>query len=288
MYLTYPLRHISIRVPWHDTAWDGRVCSKPSLNGACLKLKRIGQTRDDAAEEAVAGKSLKDLPQEKWPCCVAERVGFMAPFEYTRTANHPYNRGPESSHGHFAETALRHPPYSAAAIPFGWLLEDEMSKLGEEHGLDVQAEREPDLGFDNNWVQDHENQKALLDCFAGHLRPEKSLCFFYAKKVSFVEDYGARRVLIGVGRVQHVSPCVEYNYTTKNLKGKLRSVLWERMVQHSIRPNFKDGFSVSGGSALSIVLNDRLFSHHPHPRTRSIDGGPSRNACRDRKDRQAV
>jgi hypothetical protein len=36
----YPLRHISIRVPWHDTGWDGQVCAAPRLNGACLKLKR--------------------------------------------------------------------------------------------------------------------------------------------------------------------------------------------------------------------------------------------------------
>jgi len=253
---TYPLRHVSIRVPWHDTGWDGRVCANPRLNGACLKLKRIGQNRDDAAEEAVAGKSLKDLPQEKWPCCVPERVAFMAPFEYTRMANHPYNRGPESSHGHFDETPLRHPPYSAAAVPFAWMLVDEMAKLGEEHALDVQAEREPDLGFENNWIQDHENQRALLDCFAGHLRPEQSLCFFYAKKVPSVEDYGASRVLIGVGRVQHVAPCVEYKYTTKDLKNKLRSVLWERMVQHSIRPDFKDGFILPYHAALQKAAGD--------------------------------
>jgi len=74
--MTYPLRHISIRVPWHDTAWDGRVCAAPRLNGACLKLRRIAEDRDDAAEEAVAGKSLKDLPQKKWPACMSERVGF--------------------------------------------------------------------------------------------------------------------------------------------------------------------------------------------------------------------
>jgi hypothetical protein len=49
-----PLRHMSIRVPWDDTGRDGRVCSAPHLNGACLKLKRIAQNRDDAAEEAVA------------------------------------------------------------------------------------------------------------------------------------------------------------------------------------------------------------------------------------------
>jgi hypothetical protein len=122
------------------------------------------------------------------------------------------------------------------------MLVDEMAKLGEEQSLDVQAEREPDLGFENSWIQDHENQGALLDCFAGHLRPKQSLCFFYAKKVPLVEDYDARRVLIGVGRALHVAPCVEYRYTTTNLKNKLGSMLYGRIVQHSIRPDFKDGF----------------------------------------------
>jgi hypothetical protein len=39
--MDYPMRHISIRVPWHDTGWDGRVCAAPHLNGACLKLRRM-------------------------------------------------------------------------------------------------------------------------------------------------------------------------------------------------------------------------------------------------------
>jgi len=251
--MTYALRHISIRVPWHDTGWDGRVCAKPRLNGACLKLKRIGQERDDAAEEAVAGQSLVDLPQEKWPCCVTERMAFMAPFEYVRTANHPYKRTSEGSHGHFDETPLRHPAYSAPAVPFAWMLREAMEELGEEYGLDVQAEREPDLGFSTQWIQDRDNQKALLDCFCDHLKPKQSLCFFYAKQVPFVEDSGARRILIGVGRVLHVSPCVEYKYTTRNLKGKLRSMLWERMVQHSIRPDFKDGFILPYHAALEMA-----------------------------------
>lgn len=257
--MNFPLRHVSIRVPWHDTGWDGRVCANPKLNSSCLKLKRIGESRDDAAEERVKGKSLEVLPQDEWPCCVAERVGFMAPFEFTRTVNHPYNRGPECAHGHFAPTALRHPKYTAAAVPFGWMLADEMARLGEEYNLDVDAEREPDLGFDNNWVQDHQNQRALSECFTGHLRPEESLCFFYAKQVPFVEDYGARRVLIGVGRVQHVGACVEYAYTTKDLKDKLRSILWERMIQHSIRPNFKDGFLLPYHAAIEKSLDDPEF-----------------------------
>jgi hypothetical protein len=257
--MNYPLRHISIRVPWHDTAWDGRVCAAPRLNGSCLKLKRIAEDRDDAAEEAVAGKRLNELPQEKWPACAAERMGFMAPFEYVRMADHPYNRGPETSHGHFKPTPLRHPPYSAAVVPFAWLLREAIETVGQEHELDVQAEREPDLGFKTQWVQEHLNQTALLDCFAGHLKPEQSLCFFYAKQVPFVEDAAGGRILIGVGRVLHVGAAQEYAYTTKDLQGKLRSMLWERMVQHSIRPDFKDGFLLPYHAAVARAAEDPEF-----------------------------
>lgn len=257
--MNYPLRHISIRVPWHDTGWDGRVCAAPRLNGACLKLNRIAEERDDAAEEAVAGERLDELPQAKWPACAAERMGFMAPFEVVRMANHPYNRGPETSHGHFKETPLRHPPYSAAAVPFAWLLSEAMTTLGEEYALDVKAEREPDLGFKTQWVQEHLNQSALLDCFAGHLKPERSLCFFYAKQVPFVEDAGAARILIGVGRVKHVGALQEYAYTTRDLNSKLRSMLWERMIQHSIRPDFEDGFLLPYHAAIARAAEDPEF-----------------------------
>jgi hypothetical protein len=257
--MDYPLRHVSIRVPWHDTGWDGRVCVAPRLNGACLKLKRIAESRDDAAEESVAGQRFDELPQARWPACVPERVGFMAPFEYVRNANHPYNRGPDSSHGHFKETPLRHPPYSAPAVPFAWMLREAMETLAAEHELDVQAEREPDLGFKTQWIQDHANQTALSDCFAAHLKPERSLCFFYCKQVPFVEDSAGGRILIGVGRVLHVGPAQEYGYTTTNLKGKLRSMLWERMIQHSIRPSFKDGFLLPYHTAIARAAEDSEF-----------------------------
>ncbi|TDR36058.1 UvrD-like helicase family protein [Tahibacter aquaticus] len=183
----------------------------------------------------------------------------MASFEVVRDANHPYNRGPESSHGHFKTTQLRHPKYSAAAVPFAWMLRDAMETLGEEYALDVQGEREPDLGFKTQWVQDHLNQSALLDCFAAHLKPERSLCFFYAKQVPFVEDALGGRVLVGVGRVMHVGDAQEYIYTTDNLEGKLRSMLWERMIQHSIRPDFEDGFLLPYHAAIARAAADPGF-----------------------------
>jgi len=98
-------------------------------------------------------------------------------------------------------------------VPFAWMLKEAMEALGGQHGLDVQPEREPDLGFKTQWIQDYFNQQALLDCFAAHMKPEQSLCFLYAKQVPFIEDANARRILIGVGRVRHVAPPQEYAYT---------------------------------------------------------------------------
>jgi len=250
-----PLRHLSIRVPWHDTGWDGRFCRTPQHNVACLILKQITQKRNDQAEQSLAGQSIKDLKEEDWPCCITERSAFMADFEYVRHANHPYHGIGYKSHQHFARTALRHPPYSAACIPFNWMFSSRLEDLRDEYGLDIGPEYEPevrnqyDQKTETNWVQARDNQVALLDCFFGHVKPEESLAFFYAKQVPFAEEPG--RVLIGVGRVLHIGERTEYRYSVED--PPLRAVLWEHMVQHSIRPRFKDGFILPYHDALEFA-----------------------------------
>ena len=68
-----PLRHLSIRVPWNDTDWTGRVCCKPGDNVSCLILPRIRETRDDAKKIALAGRAWKYLDESQLPACVSER-----------------------------------------------------------------------------------------------------------------------------------------------------------------------------------------------------------------------
>ena len=53
--LSFPIRHVSVRVPWHDRGWEGTVCADPANNSACLKLPRIAENKDEAAEASVAG-----------------------------------------------------------------------------------------------------------------------------------------------------------------------------------------------------------------------------------------
>jgi hypothetical protein len=108
---------------------------------------------------------------------------------------------------------FRHAPYSAAAIPFRWMSRKYAWDLAEEHGLDVDPSREPTEPFwlkDNHWVQNHVNQKFLLDGFSSAIEPDKSLCFFYVKQTPLAED--ERRVIVGVGRVLDTSEVIEYNY----------------------------------------------------------------------------
>jgi hypothetical protein len=62
-----------------------------------------------------------------------------------------------------------------------------------------------------------------------------------------LEDTGGARILIGAERVLHVTRAQEYRYRTKALAGKLRSMMWELMIQHSI-PQGRLPFPLPRGS----------------------------------------
>jgi ATP-dependent exoDNAse (exonuclease V) alpha subunit len=235
-----PLRHISIRVPWNDTGWEGRVCKKPAENIACLILPRIRSSRLDEKENELAGASWQNLPQSELPPCMAEHGQFMSPFEITRQMSHPYAEN-SKAHKHLLPTPYRYASFSAAAVPFNWMLRESAQQKASELELgyqpDIEAQADITMGFKTSWVQEKVNQLIMLDTFLSAIQPEKSLVFFYAKRTPLVDD--PRRVIIGIGRVKHVGDPVEYKYSEA---GALKSILWERNIQHSIRSDFKDGF----------------------------------------------
>lgn len=253
----YPHRHISIRVPWHDSGWNGTICKAPKLNGDCLKLENIARKRKDDAEADLAGQSIENLEPNKWPCCIGERATFMAPFEFIREIKHPYLETSQKTHLHFKPTPLRHSSYSAPAIPYQWLRRENLHNYSRQYDLTVNEEWEPELPFNTGWLQDYRNHQALLDCFFAHIRVEESLCFFYAKQVPFIEDTEGKRVIVGVGRVKRVEPSIEYQYTRP---GNIRSLVWDRMVQHSIRNDFKDGFLLPYHAAIELAQSQPDFS----------------------------
>ena len=229
----YPLKHLSVRVPWHDAGWNGTVCNAPELNGACVKLNKIAGRKDDEREKRNAGKFLKDIPnQEEFPPCIRENATFMANFDMDYEKSHPSH---SPYHEHLVPTPQHYPKFSAPVVPFRWMRLDmfgELQKKYDLYDIEVDESREPDLPYETRWANEAENQEALLNAFSAHLQEEDSLCFFYAQYVPFIEKTDRRQVLIGVGRVKKISDLTEYDMR----KVGEPSWMWERPIQHSIRP----------------------------------------------------
>lgn len=243
--MTATVEHISIRVPWHDTGWIGRVCAAPSNNGSCLALSRIRASRVDTLEDELAGRDWNEA--SVLPPCVRERAGFMRAEEFTAKIDHPYAKSASRAHAELGSLTLRFPKFSAPCIPFRWMRRDACERIAAEHGIDYQPEREEQadelIPFQSGWVQHGENQRAMLDGFFAPVKAP-ALAFFYAKRVPLTEQEG--RVLIGVGRVLHAGEPTQYGGNNP-----LGTVAWECMVQHSIRPGFDDGLLLPYHEALA-------------------------------------
>jgi hypothetical protein len=238
-----PYQHLSVRVPWHDTGWEGSVCADPLANGSCLRLGRIADERDDAQEARLAGRSWAELTEAglRLPPCSAERAGLMSPGSRRVTKEeHPYAAWYEV-YRKFRPTSYELPAYSADCIPFRWMLRESAAEISERYQLPYEAALEDAVDAEAGirstaWVQHGTNQRMLLDAFFSAIEKQRSLFFVYAKESPVSAD--PRRILIGVGRTLEVGHVVPY----KQEAGGFPSVLWERVVRHSIRPAMNDGF----------------------------------------------
>ena len=255
----YELKHISIRVPWHDKKWNGSICDHAKNNSACLVLKNCSENRDDQKETTHSGKYLKDLAESDFPPCVVEGGMFMSSFPFTRLAKHPYAKPTNQYYKHLKPTHIQFPIYSVPSIPFQWMIPENSKAYADEFDLDLDLNLEPNkriqgLEYTKNWIQDYKNQKAILDCFYEHIDPLRSLCFLYAKEVPFVEESG--RVLIGIGKIHSITQSDKYPSDTQS---DFNSMPWEHIVSHSIRSDFSDGFLFPYHEALDYQLEHHNF-----------------------------
>jgi ATP-dependent exoDNAse (exonuclease V) alpha subunit len=253
----YILKHLSVRVPWHDNGWNGSICNNPKANGACLILKNCALNRNDEQEQALAGKLLSDLSEEQYPVCMGERATFMAPFSIHKTLKHPYALSSPNTHGHLKPTRVQFPAFSAAAVPYHWMLKENAKEKTSLYDLNYDDAKEPQLDWASNggdhWVQEIGNQKALLNCFFEHLQEETSLVFFYAKQVPFVEESG--RVLAGVGKINKIIPSEAY----EGSNSRFGAAYWEHMILHSIRKDGKNGVLLPYHAAIEYQAEDPTF-----------------------------
>lgn len=242
--MNIPTRHLSVRVPWHDTAWNGKVCCNPRENGSCMFLARINESKNPDLEEDLASRWLHELDYDQLPPCIGEKVNFMSPHSIYKKVKHPYSKNENNNefYGHYKETAYCYPGYSFSVIPYNWMLKNAKDNTSEKANalqIPYDVNKEPELSFENSWVQQIENQNALLNTFISPIQPNSSLVFIYGKNVPFIDT--TSRILIGVGHISEIGKLTEYEYD-ESMPVTFRSTLWERPVFHTIRDGFANGF----------------------------------------------
>jgi len=229
--------HLTARVAWHDSAWNGTVCLQPSCNSFCAALDRIREERDDAREDKLAGKRWSALDPDELPACKAESGAFMNGDEWTRRFVHPYAgiKKAEETHGHLKATPVKIPPYSTFVVPFAWMLRSEQEAIDER--LPTPLPPDQDSPFASPWVFGRERQEAILKLFSSRLTPGRSLVFFYCKEGQPLGDTISRLVM-GVGRIATLAAPKGYDVAKK----KPTQLMWDLLVRHTIRPDGADGF----------------------------------------------
>lgn len=253
--------HLTARVAWHDSQWNGSVCHKPSCNAFCAALDRIREERDDAREDAIAGKHWNTLDPDELPACKAESGAFMNDEEWSRRFVHPYAaiKKAEESHGHLKPTLVKIPTYSTFVVPFAWMLKSEQKALEER--LPTSLPLDEEAPFNSPWVFGRERQEAILKLFASRITPDRSLVFFYCKEGQPLGDT-ITRLVMGVGRITNVAQPKAYDVS----KNKPTHLMWDLLIRHTIRPDGEDGFLLPyhdylepTGDAAEDVRRERLL-----------------------------
>lgn len=229
--------HLTARVAWHDSRWNGTVCRLPSCNSFCTALDRIRAERNDAREDTLAGKRWSTLGPDELPACKAESGAFMNEEEWSRRFVHPYAgiKKAKETHGHLKPTQVRVPSYATFVVPFAWMLLSEQKAIDER--LPTPLPPNEESPFASPWVFGRERQEAILKLFSSRLTPERSLVFFYCKEGQPLGD-NISRLVMGVGRIAMLSTPNDYEVT----ENKPTQLMWDLLVRHTIRPDGEDGF----------------------------------------------
>ena len=231
------MNHLTLRVAWHDNRWNGEVCRCASENAFCIALKRTRANRRDAQEDGLAGTHFSEIGPVQMPPCAEESGAFMSDRPWPRVIEHPYQKWDTTAatHSHLRPTPITIPEYSTCAIPFAWLLRQNADEV--EARFVERAPGDVDPPVDLAWVFGRTRQEWILEKFFASLTPQESLGFFYTKEGQPISD-SIRRLVVGVGRLTRIHGQVELA-----AEGSKRSFpMWDRIVEHSIRPAGDDGF----------------------------------------------
>ena len=162
----------------------------------------------------------------------------MSSREWWQEREHPYAtvKATRDTHAHLLPTRIRMPAYSTLATPFWWMLQQNQEHVDARSPEPLPPDDE--APFHSAWVFGRARQEAIGDLFFGRLTAGSSLVVFYTKSGHPLGE-SINRLVVGIGRLDKIGPMLRYDVE----KGRSYP-LWERSVEHSIRPSGAEGFLV--------------------------------------------
>ncbi|WP_166143198.1 AAA family ATPase [Methylosinus sp. RM1] len=214
-------------------------------NSSCLALKLIAENRKDDIEVKIPNEAFDGLQPNRMPPCLRASGSFLSSRSYSFESVMSYSTW-SKDHKHIQPRPVHIPAWGALTIPYRWMLKESGFAIADELELEADKDREPDSPdwlARTSWIQGFGNQEALLDAFAAPLIEDESLVLFYATRTPLCDD--ERRVVLGGALLSKKHGLQEYTYDNAP-KLAIRAMVWERPIQHSIRPS-KNGGGFTGG-----------------------------------------
>lgn len=207
--------HLSARIAWHDSSWNGAVCRSPGCNTSCMVHDYVRDARDEVRETADAGRKFAELDGYVPPCNYEAAT-------YGANGYAIVHRDPVEGRG-LPSCPDKVEPFSTFTTPYRWMREEQFADICEAEGLKI---RSSTSGKSHGWVTEDDRQRALLKAFWDRIEPRRSLVFYYCKDGNPFDD-DTSRLLIGVGRVKETGPMAFFGQHPK-LRGQFP--VWARSV----------------------------------------------------------
>lgn len=200
--------HLSLRLVWHDRAWDGHICDRPETNVFCsgcfsVQGDYIRSNKVLSWEKKNRGVAIADIynKEGKLPPC-------------TWTSNTYSARETPHRHVHpFISTAQPQfelfPPYSAGTWSF-----DQMYEEGR-------------------LITDAQERKRNIDEYFRLFEPGRSLVFTYLNYDNPLTSENKRYVLVGVSRLFKLGDYHHFKGLNKFQINRYSDLVWSKNVIHS-------------------------------------------------------
>jgi len=208
--------HISVRLAWHDTGWNGRICKNPKANAYCVGPHSypgdlIALGRDLDWEEKFKGQSCLEVYKkiEKIPPCCYSINAFGEKEIYAKS------EPPDFFQDNTKTKIWKLPPASVCIWPYEEMYKEEVKNP--------------------NGTYNYEERLEAAREYFSKLEPGKSLIFYYANYSNpFSEDDQKRYVVVGVSRLKKIGEELFYDGCSEETKRKFAGgFIWQRVLTSS-------------------------------------------------------